>query len=705
MPPPNSINFPGNTTVNVGQSDIGDFYYYTTNPSVTTQIGYFPITIAQFGPVTSTNYITVKIITPMTLSNISHYFICRADYMVFDGNDNLITVTASFYPGFIQNGTQFVTNPKIGNGACSNVTVRNIALESSNALYYSRSGLVHYTGGWICQAYFGNGATNCCVINCSSNAQIGVSSDQQSGGGGIVGDYSFCDVTNCHSAGEIVGENAGGIFGSYINCYNSGGTNICIAKNCYSKKEISGQLSGGIFGGYININNTGGINSCMANNCYSEGTISSGGCGGIFGGNINTIVGTLGGVGNVENNCIVNNCYSRGDITGYGAGGIVGGYTNNYCKSNTGTSTNNCVITNCYSTGNICGNGNGYNGGIIGTYANYNNYENSINNCAVTNCYSTGNIDNPATGYNGSIFAGYCNIFAIAGINNCTATNCYSTGYIDDSGGGGSDGGIFGGICNTSNTGGINTCAAINCYSTGDITNGSDCAGIFGGGYNGSCTGGTNTCTATNCYSVGFGSGIFADNSSDNFLPNGGVSSSKSYSEKNGNGTPGIWSDSHATYTTNWPYGLINVGSSQIWISMYPNTPFLLTCFNTNFYNGIYSAVTYLNQYTNLILSNDPLNNYPLTNTYSQYFQTAYPSIVNINSGGQMTSNKVAKYVLKILRGFKKINAPGYVQSANSDVIMGYDIITFVLYVTIPSPTTHNIKTSTKVNTTKKSSL
>ena len=695
-------SFPGNTTINLGQNTNG-FYYYTHDPGILAIITILPFTINQLDSPSPQNYLTVNIVTPMTLTNANDYFICGANYMFFDGQNNLITVNnISGYMGFIQNGVY--SSQGHGVNAKSNVTVQNIILTVNNTastLYYYNHVYLAYTSGWICQGYFGNGTFGCNVINCSSDGPIGLSSNN--GGGGILGDYSFSDANDCFSSGEIMGYGAGGIFGQFANSYNSSlRTSSCTATNCYSTGNIDnggGAYAGGIFGANANNNNHAGTFSCVAINCYSMGNIdnaSDGNDGGIFGGYANSYNQHNDGSGTFS--CIAINCYSMGNIDnadGGNDGGIFGGYANSYNQYNTGSGTFSCIATNCYSTGNIDNANGGSDGGIFGGHANsYNSYNaEGTYSCTETNCYSTGNIDNCGAGYNGGIFGANANSNNDSntdGIYTCVATNCYSTGNIDNAGVG-YDGGIFGTYTNinTNNIDGTYNCVASNCYSAGNIDNYTN--GNAGGGNNGGIFGSeAYNCTAIHCYVSGTitisphngNGGIFSGNTNDN--PTNSRNGSYNYSEQYGEGgNPGTWNSAHAIYTTEWLYGLTSVNTTPspslipIWLNLNmvsdDNIPFLLYgitpyYYNANFYSNITSANIVVGSNTNLTLSLPPLTGTP-------YFNIISPnsSLVNLLESGQMTSNMVGTHTFYIIGGFQN--------TSNPLSIYGYNTIQFTLNV------------------------
>jgi hypothetical protein len=378
---------------------------------------------------------------------------------------------------------------------------------------------------------------------------------------------------------------------------------LCEIKNCSSNGNLNITIndSGGcIVGDYSTIN---------AYNCNSTGLIVD------FGGGI---------VGCCAQYCNISNCHSTGNI-GDNGGGIVG------------LGAINCNISNCYSTGNIGDKG----GGIIGVY----NFNNIVSKCystgnigvggggiigettyggIVTNCYSIGTI-NPRAG---GIFGSYTN--AANSYYNTNATNCYSFGSIGASGGG-----IYGSYSNYSAT--SSTCTATNCYSFGSI--GASGGGIYGSYSNEGAT--TSSCTATNCYVVG----TVATSGNDYFGSNkqNSTTSTNSYSENNGS-----WNDTNASL-------LIN---SNNYKSMSSNTPYLLTAFNTNFYNNVSSATIKTGSSTNLTFTGSGTNFY--TNDTN----------VLIDSSGNMTTDASSNGL--------------YVLNTNispTNFYYGYNIIAFTIIV------------------------
>lgn len=258
------------------------------------------------------------------------YIICASDNIQFgstslnsDGTRPVITIDGvTNYPGLIRNGI-------LGGDGFNNIYVFNLEVRATNG------STLPSDGGWIGQSYFGRGASNNFVVNCSSNGPI------IDGGGGILGGRSgsingILYIIGCSSSGPS-GRYSGGIIGFYAG--EGGGAVTC--ENCWSTGAI-GQDSGGIFG--YAAGNSGFV---RADNCYSQGPIGDVGlpdAGGIYGS-------AAGYAGTAE----AENCYSQGPI-GLIAGGIYG----SSAASNGGAT----FATNCYSSESPATSGNGiYSGG------------------------------------------------------------------------------------------------------------------------------------------------------------------------------------------------------------------------------------------------------------------------------------------------------------------------------------------------------
>jgi hypothetical protein len=247
---------------------------------------------------------SISIADNATLSG-SDYFNILSDNVTIDGFTHTLTI-ATVTNGVFRNGTSSTSG-------YDNVTIQNITVDGSLTT-------MNIDGGWLCQSYFGNGATNNVVINCNSTGDV-----SQSGSGGICGastasSSGSIEVINCSSTGNISGTSAGGIFG--INAGSSNG--IVDAINCYSTGNILSS-SGGIFGEAAG--SSSGV--ATATDCYSTGEIS-GSSGGIFG----FIAGYNSG------DATATNCYSQGTVSTT-SGGIFG--------ASAGSSSGNATATNCYS--------------------------------------------------------------------------------------------------------------------------------------------------------------------------------------------------------------------------------------------------------------------------------------------------------------------------------------------------------------------
>ena len=264
--------------------------------------------------------ITLEFVTDITLTSADQYFIVDTNVTIGttqlndDGTRRKIYIDGvENYPGLIQNGIDEV------NGY-NNVNVFNLEVLATNgSTLYASEGP---GSGWIGQQYFGKGATDNYIVNCSSDGPI------NSLCGGIVGPYSGSQLTiiGCSSSGRI--SFWGGGIAGYM-CGSNGGS--IFIRSSYSTGEIADVQSGGIIG------NSAGANGGLVNvtYCYSEGAITGTGSGGIIGGN-------AGDDGDGAGNITINGCYSRGNMSGSECGGIMGSYWKGLI-----------LINNCYSTGNV----------------------------------------------------------------------------------------------------------------------------------------------------------------------------------------------------------------------------------------------------------------------------------------------------------------------------------------------------------------
>ncbi len=271
---------------------------YSYNNSTWTTLS-FPCTVENTN--TGAGFLQVVFTTDITLSTTDSYFETLSDKIQFgsqsvnaDGTRPIITISVASYPGVFQNGTSATSG-------YNDIRIYNLTVDGTG---YSTS----LGAGWIGRGYFGNSASGCSVINCSSKGSIG------NNGGGILGYYSgttggSVSIIGCSSTGSI-GQQAGGIVGS--NCDN------ITCDQCFSEGSIA-QNGGGIFG-----QNTEG--NCSATKCYSLGNIGLGGGG---------IIGAV-----AQSGVSAEKCYSRGSID-TSAGGIFG------------AEAAATTASNCYSIGSL----------------------------------------------------------------------------------------------------------------------------------------------------------------------------------------------------------------------------------------------------------------------------------------------------------------------------------------------------------------
>lgn len=300
---------------------------------------YFPTTVTNTD--TTAGVLTIEFISEITFTSQNDYFVCSSSHIQFgsaslktNGRRPIIRVEdVNDYPGLIQNGDSV-------NNGYNNIYVYNLDVRATVSTLYSSGG---NAGGWIGQYYYGKGATDNYIINCTSDGDISAF------GGGIVGNFAGADagasltIIGCSSSGTI-SDAAGGIVGHNAS-YNSGSV---VCDSCWSTGLINND------GGGITGNATG---YAVITNCYSTGAIS--GRGGGICGSVTARIGRL---------VTITNCYSTGSIDA-AAGGIVG------------PSAGTIIITNCYSLGNLAG---ADAGGII---ANTN-----VGGQVITHCYTVGSV-------------------------------------------------------------------------------------------------------------------------------------------------------------------------------------------------------------------------------------------------------------------------------------------------------------------------
>lgn len=258
------------------ENDIQYQYNDTIGPWTTFSL---PVIIINSNPVEG-NILTISIITNITISNATQYFITGSNYITYDGTGKIITVdSVSDYLGLIQNGTSSTDGYHA-------ITVKNINSAATGGSTLNGDSLTR--SGWICQACFGFNIDNIpnrvpiLIDNCSNSATINSSGV---GNGGIVGGRSFANgygiIQNCYNTGIISGTFAGGITGDWFG-YNS--NNLCSIINCYNTGNITGSNAGGITGAEVGYNDDETITpQILIQNCYSLGSIATT-AGGICGG-------------------------------------------------------------------------------------------------------------------------------------------------------------------------------------------------------------------------------------------------------------------------------------------------------------------------------------------------------------------------------------------------------------------------------------
>jgi hypothetical protein len=306
---------------------------------------------------TSAGFLKIELTTDIYLNN---FFIFNTTHIQFgseslkdNGYRPIIYINNIFggYNGALRNGTDTMN----GNDY---IYVFNLDIRAIGDIPEYKSILMPQSG-WIGQIYFGAGASNNYIINCSSDGDI------NSGSGGIVGSFAACNggnltIIGCSTYGGLIYNGAGGILGD--NAAYNGGTILC--KSCWNQSTNITDNAGGISGIFTGEES----GSVTISDCYTLGTISGSYAGGIIGYN--------GGVRN--GTVVINNCYSEGQITGYYAGGIIG-TVDNTGLNNIGSIT----ISNCYTTGNTDTNVGA--GAITGQFIN-------SPNVIISHCYTTGSV-------------------------------------------------------------------------------------------------------------------------------------------------------------------------------------------------------------------------------------------------------------------------------------------------------------------------
>jgi hypothetical protein len=512
----------------------------------------WPVTITNSNPGASSilNVVFTQSLTFTTsYGDTSGYFITGSSYITFDGAGyNIIINGIENYLGLIRNGTSAV------NGKA------NIGVQNINTSFVGNVSLAN-GAGWICQTFFGKGASGNSITNCTntSGGFIGAR------GGGIAGESLATNfggvavVTNCRNYADLSGNFAGGIVGTnaglnsgsvtisgctnYGNMINTifkcggiagggaGTTGIAVITSCTNYGNISSLDSGGMSGDYCGSFN--GSMTCTA--CMNFGNIGGNNSGGILGSQT-TIYGGL---------TTISNCSNTGVVSGINAGGIVG-----YQSVAT--------IINCFNAGVVSGN---YAGGIAGSQFAYNTIVNGI----IRLCYSTGNINGNNAGGIVGADPGF-NETGLASPPVVDISNCYSVGVI-----GTTTGGICGGLSGLVYFKENPTIRIAGCYSSGAL--------------------------------FGTGAGIVA------------ITYNKPITQTNTYVANAAWTDAsaNASLVTGLPSGVGIANRGSIWTSYSAaNTPYLLSSYwsltgasqlytpnsytTTNNYNsppGLYTSGTY----------------------------------------------------------------------------------------------------------------
>jgi hypothetical protein len=337
----NTIEGPGGTTAYVRQVSGATEYSYdnsTWNPIS------FPITLNNSDQ--SAGIFKVYFTTNLEFSSgsVDEYFSFLSDKIQVgneslnaDGTRPTITISKDDYDGVFYNGAS-------GTNGKNDIYIYNLVINGTGRT-------TQIGAGWLGRQYFGRGATNNYIINCSSSGDL---PGGASGSGGILGAFAGSGtgatlyLTACSSSGAM-GQLDGGIVGGYAAL--TGGTITCT--QCWSTGAIGGVGAGGIFGEYAALQGT-----ATATKCYSEGSVGNS-AGGIYGryagqtgsatatscyslGALSTDAGGIFAIGAAptSGSTLASNCYSKGSITTAGTG-IYG------TGKNVGA-----VTTNCYSANN-----------------------------------------------------------------------------------------------------------------------------------------------------------------------------------------------------------------------------------------------------------------------------------------------------------------------------------------------------------------
>ncbi len=225
--------------------------------------------------ITNNNRLIVQLTSDLVLPSLSFgegYIGIGQENITIDGNGYKVDISNQVsHFGFVQNGygpTETRLSEKNINGY-SNVTIRNIGIIYTSKSTFSTEPIFD-DGGYVCQPYWAQGASNNLVEKCWCN----VASARQFVGG-IVGSYAGSNggnltVTNCYYTG-LIKASCGGIFGQRAGA-NGGTINV---SNCYSTCKLSasndnydnGRDAGGIFAKEPGFTN----GTVVVSNCYFNG--------------------------------------------------------------------------------------------------------------------------------------------------------------------------------------------------------------------------------------------------------------------------------------------------------------------------------------------------------------------------------------------------------------------------------------------------
>ena len=283
-----------------------------------------------------------------------------------------------------------------------NLTPAIVPNDVDNVIFNGDSHTVKYVkaNGNVTTSITTNGLFSTQVINSVGPSyditieNIGVKGGTTNQGKGFICNSNFAKkasssitISNCHSSGNVSGDDSGGITGNQFGHEANSDSKLYVL-NCYSSGNISGLYSGGIVGSDFGLKLNGTV---TISECYSSGQIS-----GLYSGGI---VGSDFGL-KLNGTVTISECYSSGQISGSRAGGIIGYQFGHQAKSGS-----KLYVEKCYSTGLISAQ---LGGGIAGAHVGVG----TESGCEIRfdSCYSTGDItayhsDNGG-GLMGSYFAG-----------------------------------------------------------------------------------------------------------------------------------------------------------------------------------------------------------------------------------------------------------------------------------------------------------